>query len=98
MCGEGADELFFGYDKIFRWASQAKNFDIKEFSKYYSYGTEEDLEIVEDAVAPFRQYKTPIGIVASFFKLLISMACYVVSTILPCFVQLRLEFHLLIIA
>ena len=25
MAGEGADELFFGYDRIFRWASSAKN-------------------------------------------------------------------------
>ena len=94
LCGEGADELFFGYDKIFRWASQAKNFDIKEFSKYYSYGTEEDLEIVEDAVAPFRQYKTPIGIVASFFQIahLHGLLRRVDNSTMLCAVEARVPF------
>ena len=31
LSGEGADELFFGYDRIFRWASSAKEWDLKKF-------------------------------------------------------------------
>lgn len=68
LCGEGADELFFGYDRIFRWANQAKRWDIEEFSLLYSYGSHEDLEVVEDAVGPFLNDKSPINIVSSFFQ------------------------------
>lgn len=68
LSGEGADELFFGYDRIFRWAENSKIFDIKEFSKLYSYGSVDDIEIVEDAIAPFVKYGRPIDIVAAFFQ------------------------------
>ena len=69
LSGEGADELFFGYDRIFKWANSAKTFDIKQFSQLYSYGSNEDLEIVEDAVSPFIDYGKPIDIVAAFFQI-----------------------------
>src|SRR3989338_10366037 len=55
LSGEGADELFFGYDRIFRWAEQDK-WDIEEFGRLYSYGSGEDLEIIEDAIQPFLNY------------------------------------------
>jgi asparagine synthase (glutamine-hydrolysing) len=67
LCGEGADELFFGYDRIFKWAND-NNWDLKEFSKRYSYGSHEDLEIVEDAISPFLHYEKAIDIVAAFFQ------------------------------
>ena len=69
LCGEGADELFFGYDRIFQWAYSTKCFDIKEFSRRYSYGSNDDLEIVESVVEPFYKYGSPLDIVAAFFQI-----------------------------
>jgi len=37
LTGEGADEIFFGYDKIFRWALNQKKFNIKRFIELYGY-------------------------------------------------------------
>jgi len=68
LSGEGADELFFGYDRIFRWAAGARQWDLAEFAKLYSYGTHSDLEIVEDALAPFLPLKEPLAIVSHFFQ------------------------------
>ncbi len=68
LSGEGADELFFGYDRIFRWAARAKTFDLIEFDRLYSYSQTNDLEIVESVVAPFLHWKTPALIVAAFFQ------------------------------
>ncbi|MDB4349645.1 asparagine synthase (glutamine-hydrolyzing) [Omnitrophica bacterium] len=68
LSGEGADELFFGYDRIFRWADKNR-WDIKEFNKLYSYGSNDDLGIVEDAIGPFLHYTKAIDIVASFFQI-----------------------------
>jgi asparagine synthase (glutamine-hydrolysing) len=68
LSGEGADELFFGYDRIFRWANE-NEWDIKEFSKLYAYGSNDDYDIVEDAVSPFLHYGKAIDIVAAFFQI-----------------------------
>jgi asparagine synthase (glutamine-hydrolysing) len=38
LSGEGADEFFAGYDRIFLWASQKKEFDLNEFLSMYAYG------------------------------------------------------------
>ncbi len=67
LSGEGADELLFGYDRIFRWAAESV-WDLGEFSELYSYGSNSDLEIVEDAVSPFYKYGKAINIVAAFFQ------------------------------
>ena len=67
LSGEGADELFFGYDRIFRWASK-NGWDLVQFANLYSYGTNDDLEIVEDAISPFMKYEKPIDIVAAFVQ------------------------------
>lgn len=69
LSGEGADEAFFGYDRIFRWAAAAESFDLREFDRLYSYGTHSDLEVLEDALAPFRHLKHPLSIVAAFFQI-----------------------------
>jgi len=37
LSGEGADEFFGGYDRIFKWAAQAENFDIEKFLILYCY-------------------------------------------------------------
>ena len=68
LSGEGADELFAGYDRVFRWASSARDWDLDLFSRHYSYGTANDPEVVEDAVAPFLDRKSPYHIVSAFFQ------------------------------
>jgi len=68
LSGEGADELFFGYDRIFRWAAGAKAWDMAEFTRLYAYGSHDDLEIVEDALSPFMHRRKPLDIVAHFFQ------------------------------
>ena len=70
LCGEGADELFFGYDRIFRWAAEQQTFDFAAFDQHYSYGKHLDPEILEDALAPFvKAYRRPVDIVAAFFQI-----------------------------
>ncbi|MFB5759855.1 asparagine synthase (glutamine-hydrolyzing) [Paenibacillus medicaginis] len=68
MSGEGADELFFGYDRIFKWANSSEKWDLEQFSELYTYGSQKDLEIVEDAIQPFLKWKKPEIIVAAFFQ------------------------------
>lgn len=68
LSGEGADELFFGYDRIFKWADATTHWDIEGFNDLYSYGSHDDLEIIEDAINPYLIYQKPISIVASFFQ------------------------------
>jgi asparagine synthase (glutamine-hydrolysing) len=67
LSGEGADELFGGYDRIFRWAN-TKVWDIKKFSELYSYGSLIDVDIIEDALTPFLDRGTAPDIVAAFFQ------------------------------
>lgn len=68
LSGEGSDELFFGYDRIFRWA-ESNAWDMDEFSDIYSYGSSTELDVVEDALQPFMKYQKPIDRVASFFQI-----------------------------
>lgn len=37
LSGEGADEFFGGYDRIFQWAYRASSFDIDKFIELYCY-------------------------------------------------------------
>jgi len=50
LSGEGADELFWGYDRIFKWAYKSDNMDINEFDKKYCYGTHKDDEVLDFAL------------------------------------------------
>ncbi len=37
LSGEGADEFFGGYDRIFTWAANNQNFDLESFLELYAY-------------------------------------------------------------
>lgn len=37
LSGEGADEFFGGYDRVFQWAYKAKKFDLDKFLSLYCY-------------------------------------------------------------
>lgn len=67
LSGEGADELMFGYDRIFRWAEE-NPWDIREFDRLYCYGRHRDDEIIEDAMAPFLEYGSNQKNLAAFFQ------------------------------
>ncbi len=69
LSGEGADELFFGYDRVFRWAEQQSSFQLGEFDKLYSYGSHKDDEIFESVMEPYLGGRTALDSVARFFQL-----------------------------
>jgi len=50
LSGEGADELFYGYDRIFQWAYNSCNLDMDEFDRFYSYGSHNDSEVIDYAL------------------------------------------------
>ena len=68
LSGEGADELFLGYDKIFRWASTQQKLNFSDFANFYSYSPKPDLEIIEWLLEPYLELKKPIRIVEKFFQ------------------------------
>lgn len=68
LSGEGADELCFGYDRIFRWAA-THPWDLAEFANLYAYGSGDDLAIIEDAIQPFMNRGNALAIVAAFFQI-----------------------------
>jgi len=68
ISGEGADELFFGYDRIFNWAAN-NAFSIRAFDKYYSYSAHNDLEIIDYVLEPYQGSGCCIEIVKSFFQI-----------------------------
>lgn len=37
LSGEGADEFFAGYDRVFQWAKRTNKFNLDEFLSYYCY-------------------------------------------------------------
>ena len=67
LSGEGADELFFGYDRIFRWAANA-DWDLREFDRHYSYGSHRDDEVLEDILAPIKDRTNCLDKVSVFFQ------------------------------
>ena len=50
LSGEGADELLWGYDRIFRWAHTAQDLTVEDFDRYYCYGSEPDNEVIDFAL------------------------------------------------
>jgi len=67
--GEGADELFFGYDRIFRWAND-NQWDLRDFDTHYSYRKGGDLEVLDYVMEPYRvSSSSALKTVAKFFQL-----------------------------
>lgn len=70
LSGEGADELFWGYDRIFRWANSCKSLDLQAFANHYAYADPaQDLDIVDSVLEPFKDRGSPVQIVAAFFQI-----------------------------
>lgn len=57
LSGEGADEFFGGYDRIFRWAASKREFNLGEFASHYCYSdiskAPEVMAMLGDAFAGF---------------------------------------------
>ena len=69
LSGEGADELFLGYNRIFAWAAQAGAFNVEGFASYYGYErVNGDIELFEDAIGPFMHFGSAFRIVRAFFQ------------------------------
>lgn len=67
LSGEGADELFFGYDRIFRWAGESDDFSLEEFDRHYCYGSHQD-DAILDAVIERKNSESKLTSVAKFFQ------------------------------
>lgn len=68
LSGEGADELFWGYYKIFKWANKAKNLNVSDFNEKYCYGSHEDNEVIDFALEGI-PYNNPLKKIAYFFQI-----------------------------
>lgn len=69
LTGEGADELCFGYDRIFNWARTA-SYDPKEFLSRYSYGSSKSMPSLYrfwSFVDDLRLGKSNIDFIEDFF-------------------------------
>jgi asparagine synthase (glutamine-hydrolysing) len=67
LSGEGADELFWGYDRIFKWANKANYLDINKFDEKYCYGSHSDDEVLDFALENIPGKKV-IDKIAYFFQ------------------------------
>lgn len=68
LTGEGADELFFGYDRIFGWAEKNEKFEIEEFMERYGYsGTECITPRLNNFLKNLAHGKNTINFVEDFF-------------------------------
>jgi asparagine synthase (glutamine-hydrolysing) len=68
LSGEGADELFFGYHRVFNWAYRSNKLDLDEFDKKYCYGTNQDDEVLDFALEGI-DGKTVLDKIAYFFQI-----------------------------
>lgn len=54
LSGEGADELFDGYSRIFDWSFNARLFDSREFAIRYSYTSNPNIDVIDAELANLR--------------------------------------------
>lgn len=68
LTGEGADELLFGYDRIFRWSQQQTTLTVDAFLSCYAYGDSNGLHPESrDCIGALMQGKTPLEFMEDFF-------------------------------
>jgi asparagine synthase (glutamine-hydrolysing) len=68
LTGEGADEILFGYDNIYRWANSLKTIDSRDFLGKYGYS--ENMKVTQrfsDYVEELNCDKSPVQFVEDFF-------------------------------
>lgn len=63
LSGEGADEFFGGYDRLFRWANDPTSFSTEEFLKQYAY---QDFNKISECVV--RKVENYFSELSSFTK------------------------------
>jgi len=66
LTGEGADELLFGYDRIFRWGIN-ESFDLSKFLNLYTYSNSKPTERFLEFIQKFKKNKTNIEFLEDFF-------------------------------
>ena len=64
--GEGADELFGGYERLFSLVRNLVRWDFRRVAETYSYSATPDLELFEEAFRPFSHFGRPDLILTSF--------------------------------
>lgn len=67
LTGEGADEILFGYDKIFRWANEGKDFSYFSFLSRYGYSDNLEAPRLENYFHELSEGKKPIEFIEDFF-------------------------------
>jgi asparagine synthase (glutamine-hydrolysing) len=67
LTGEGADELLFGYDRIFRWSTHQIQLDITKFLRRYGYSETAPTPRLVQFLAELAPGKRPVEFVEDFF-------------------------------
>ena len=67
LTGEGADELLFGYDGIYRWALSQEKISAKGFLLRYGYSDSVKSSRLVDYIEQLKRGKSPIEFVEDFF-------------------------------
>ena len=68
LTGEGADELLFGYDKIYRWAISSEWFGVEDFLFKYGYSlTKKPTQRLVSYIENIRKDKSLVDFVEDFF-------------------------------
>lgn len=67
LTGEGADELLFGYDGIFRWCLNRREVNTKEFLLKYGYSAEIRSQRLVEYVDNLKKDKSSIEFLEDFF-------------------------------
>lgn len=67
LTGEGADELLFGYDEIFRWCLKQSEINEIEFLLEYGYSNVVNSERLINFVSELKKNKSPVEFLEDFF-------------------------------